>query len=108
MTLPDRFIKADVEAPCIECEKVRKTCRHCEQCKECCDCPICPWCGGADTSRGMCGGDFVKEVGEECHCESCAGWPKCNRRVDTDNPYGADEVGYWCDKCGPKHFGEQK
>ncbi len=99
-----RACAASVDAPCQRCEKVRKTCRFCERCKDCCECPICPWCGGAEPL--MSSSHFVKEVGEECHCETCAGWPKCRRRVDIDDPYGVDEAGYWCDKCGPKRFKE--
>lgn len=98
--IEDRFLKADRDCPCRDCEKVRKTCRHCEKCKECCDCPICPWCGGADSF--FCSTDFIKDVGEECHCEPCKG---CGKHIDAWDPYGVDDdQSVWCHKCGPKHF----
>lgn len=104
--LQERFLKADAEYPCEGCGKVRKTCRHCEKCKDCCDCPICPHCGGAEMDRSC--DEFVKEVGDECYCETCAGWPArgCQGLIDSRDPYGIDDKGVWCNKCGPKHFKE--
>ena len=102
--LPDRFLKADPDCPCDGCNKVRKTCRHCEKCKDCCNCPICPWCGGAEPLYSS--PNFIKDVGEERHCEPCTG-KGCRNRVDSWDPYGIDDNGdVWCDKCGPKHFGD--
>jgi hypothetical protein len=105
--LPERFIKADIDSPCEKCEKVRATCRFCEKCKDCCDCPICSSCGGAEGDKAC--DHFIKDVGHECNCEMCAGWPQkgCFGKIDKDfgnyidNPNGGCSLMY-CDKCYKK------
>lgn len=103
--LPPYFLKADPEAPCQKCDKVRGTCKFCECCYDCCECCprfICPYCHGRDTTVQE-GSDMAKEL-ELCECEPCKGG--CGKiMMDRDQAnYMLGPDGFvlpepWCDKC---------
>jgi hypothetical protein len=98
--LPPYFLKADTDAPCQGCDKVRSTCRYCERCYDCCECSprfICPYCHGYDITV-QAGSDMARDL-HPCQCEPCAG--NCGKTIQDPDEGNYLEGNYepYCDRC---------
>jgi hypothetical protein len=88
--LPPRFVKAEPDAACDKCDKVRSLCRDCEKCQEHCECPeTCETCGGLYGPTAL---DVAKVRGvDACWCLECV---VCHAKVHRDHAdygYGLTE-----------------
>lgn len=94
--LPERFLKADYDEFCVQCDKHRMLCRDCNKCDPCCLCPepcaLCGEFGALDVAPG------TRII---CTCFYCNG-PKCFRQVKADDGYYSDDGNRYCEECGGK------